>query len=32
MMTLKKMMTLLARPVWFDRDMEDSTMPFRMGI
>jgi hypothetical protein len=24
--------TLLARPVWFDRDMEDSVMPFRMGV
>ncbi len=23
---------LLARPVWFDRDMEDSVMPFRMGV
>jgi len=28
----EKMTTLLARPVWFDRDMEDSTMPFRMGV
>lgn len=24
--------TLLALPVWFDRDMEDSAMPFKMGI
>lgn len=24
--------TLLARPVWFDRDMADSAMPFRMGV
>lgn len=28
----EKMTTLLARPVWFDRDMEDSAMPFRMGV
>ncbi|MBW6521732.1 MAG: PilZ domain-containing protein [Desulfoarculaceae bacterium] len=28
----KNMTILLARPVWFDRDMEDSTMPFRMGV
>ena len=28
----EKMTTLLARPVWFDRDMKDSTMPFRMGV
>lgn len=28
----EKMTTLLARPVWFNRDMEDSDMPFRMGI
>jgi hypothetical protein len=28
----EKMTTLLARPVWFDRDMEDNTMPFRMGV
>ncbi|MBU0663341.1 MAG: hypothetical protein KJ990_02235 [Proteobacteria bacterium] len=24
--------TLLARPIWFDRDMEDSVRPFRMGV
>jgi hypothetical protein len=24
--------TLLARPVWFDRDMEDHVMPFKMGV
>jgi len=28
----EKTTTLLARPVWFDRDMEDSAMPFRMGV
>lgn len=28
----EKMTTLLARPVWFDRNMEDSAMPFKMGI
>ena len=28
----EKITTLLARPVWLDRDMEDSTMPFRMGV
>ena len=28
----EKMTTLLARPVWFDRDMEDSAMPFKMGV
>lgn len=26
------MTTLLARPVWFDRDMEDHAMPFKMGV
>lgn len=28
----EKITTLLARPVWFDRDMEDSVIPFRMGV
>lgn len=28
----EKITTLLARPVWFDRDMGDSVMPFRMGV
>lgn len=28
----EKITTLLARPVWFDRDMEDSAMPFKMGV
>lgn len=28
----EQMPPLLARPVWFDRDMEDSAMPFRMGV
>lgn len=28
----EKMTHLVARPIWFDRDMEDSTMPFRMGV
>jgi hypothetical protein len=28
----EKIITRLARPVWFDRDMEDSAMPFRMGV
>ncbi|MDD3814768.1 MAG: hypothetical protein PHZ02_08985 [Desulfocapsaceae bacterium] len=28
----EEMTPLVARPIWFDRDMEDSTMPFRMGV
>ncbi|MCX5871112.1 MAG: PilZ domain-containing protein [Deltaproteobacteria bacterium] len=28
----EKITTLLARPVWFDRNMEDSAMPFKMGV
>ncbi|MFH2124463.1 MAG: hypothetical protein ABIJ50_13400 [Pseudomonadota bacterium] len=28
----EKLTTLLARPVWFDRNMEDSVTPFRMGV
>lgn len=28
----EKITTLLARPVWFDRDMDDGAMPFRMGV
>lgn len=28
----EKSTTLLAHPIWFDRDMEDSALPFRMGV
>jgi len=30
--TPEKTRPLLARPIWLNRDMEDSAMPFRMGI
>ncbi len=30
--TDEEIMTLLARPVWLNRDMEDSNMPFSMGV
>jgi len=28
----EEMPPIPARPVWLNRDMEDSTMPFRMGV
>lgn len=30
--TDEETMTLLARPVWLNRDMEDRDMPFSMGV
>ncbi len=30
--TDEEIMTLLARPVWLNRDMEDRDMPFSMGV